>query len=142
MIQLSYWYMTTWKTISSVQLLSHVWLFVTQWLFVSLCDSPNDSLWDSLWPAAHQASLSITYSPIALTIRTLLTKWCLCFSTQSSFVIAFFPRSKCLISWLQAEILILISKSAVILEPKKIESLTVSIFYPSIAMKRSWMSGS
>ena len=39
----------------------------------------------------------------------------------SRLVIAFLPRSKCLlISWLQ-------SPSAVILEPKKIKSVTVSI---------------
>ena len=44
----------------------------------------------------------------------------------SSFVIAFLPRSKrLLISWLQ-------SPSAVILEPKKIKSVTVSIVSPSI----------
>ena len=44
----------------------------------------------------------------------------------SKLVIAFLPRSKCLlISWLQ-------SPSAVILEPKKIKSLTVSIVSPSI----------
>ena len=44
----------------------------------------------------------------------------------SRFVIAFLPRSKCLlISWLQ-------SLSAVILEPKKIKSVTVSIVSPSI----------
>ena len=44
----------------------------------------------------------------------------------SRFVIAFLPRGKCLlISWLQ-------SPSAVILEPKKIKSLTVSIVSPSI----------
>ena len=44
----------------------------------------------------------------------------------SRFVIAFLPRSKhLLISWLQ-------SPSAVILEPKKIKSVTVSIVYPSI----------
>ena len=44
----------------------------------------------------------------------------------SRFVIAFLPRSKhLLISWLQ-------SPSAVILEPKKIKSVTVSIFSPSI----------
>ena len=44
----------------------------------------------------------------------------------SRFVIAFLPRSKrLLISWLQ-------SPSAVILEPKKIKSLTVSIASPSI----------
>ena len=42
------------------------------------------------------------------------------------FVIAFLPRSKhLLISWLQ-------SPSAVILEPKKIESVPVSIVSPSI----------
>ena len=41
------------------------------------------------------------------------------------FVIAFLPRSKCLlISWLQ-------SPSAMILEPKKIKSVTVSIVFPS-----------
>ena len=44
----------------------------------------------------------------------------------SRLIIAFFPRSKCLlISWLQ-------SPSAVILEPKKIKSVTVSIVSPSI----------
>ena len=42
------------------------------------------------------------------------------------FVIAFLLRNKnLLISWLQ-------SLSTVILEPKKIKSLTVSIIYPSI----------
>ena len=43
----------------------------------------------------------------------------------SRFVIAFFLRSKCLISSLQ-------SPSAVILEPKKIKSVTASTFSPSI----------
>ena len=44
----------------------------------------------------------------------------------SQLVIAFLPRSKhLLISWLQ-------SPSAVILEPKKIKSVTVSIVSPSI----------
>ena len=44
----------------------------------------------------------------------------------AKFVIAFFPRSKCLlISRLQ-------SPSAVILEAKKIKSVTVSIISPSI----------
>ena len=46
--------------------------------------------------------------------------------TLSRLVIAFLPMSKCLlISWLQ-------SPPAVILEPKKIKSLTVSIVSPSI----------
>ena len=50
----------------------------------------------------------------------------LLFNMPSRFVIAFLPRNKCLlISWLQ-------SLSAVILEPKKIKSITVSIVSPSI----------
>ena len=50
----------------------------------------------------------------------------LLFNMLSRLVIAFLPRSKCLlISRLQ-------SPSAVILEPKKIKSVTVSIVSPSI----------
>ena len=50
----------------------------------------------------------------------------LLFNMLSRFVIAFLPKSKCLlISRLQ-------SPSAVILEPKKIKSVTVSIVSPSI----------
>ena len=48
------------------------------------------------------------------------------FYMLSSFIIAFLPRSKCLLnSWLQSE-------STVILEPKKIKSVTVSIVSLSI----------
>ena len=48
------------------------------------------------------------------------------FSRLSRFVIAFLPRIKHLLfSWLQ-------SPSVVILEPKKIKSVTVSIVSPSI----------
>ena len=48
------------------------------------------------------------------------------FNMLSRLVIAFLPRSEnLLISWLQ-------SPSTVILEPKEIESATVSIVYPSI----------
>ena len=51
------------------------------------------------------------------------------FSTLSRFVIAFLPRSKhLLISWLQ-------SPSVVILEAKKIKSVTVSIVSPSTCHK-------
>ena len=50
----------------------------------------------------------------------------LLFNMLSRLVIALFPRSKCLlISWLQLPL-------AVILESKKIKSVTVSIFYHSI----------
>ena len=68
-----------------------------------------------------------TGKTIALTIWTFVGKVIsLFFKTLSRFVIAFLPRSKCvLISWLQ-------SLSAAIFEPKKIKSVTVSIFSPSI----------
>ena len=64
---------------------------------------------------------------IALTRWTFISKvMFLLFSTLSRFVIVFLPRSKCLlISWLQ-------SLSAMILEPKKIKSVTVSIVSPPI----------
>ena len=59
---------------------------------------------------------------IALTRQTFVRQvMSLLFNMLSRFVIAFLPRSKRLfISWLQ-------SPSAVILEPKKVESATVSI---------------
>ena len=64
---------------------------------------------------------------IVLTIQTFVGKiMSLLFNMVSSFVMAFLPRSKCLlISWLQ-------SRSAVILEPQKTKSVTVSIVSPSI----------
>ena len=68
-----------------------------------------------------------TGKTIALTIQTFVGKVVsLLFNMLSRFVIAFLPRSKLLlISWLQ-------SPSAVILEPKKIKSLIVSMVSPSI----------
>ena len=83
--------------------------------------------------------LSLLYGP---TLTSILDYWknhsfagpllvkvfalSLLFNMLSRFVIAFLLRSKCLlISWLQ-------SPSAVILEPKKIKSITVSIVSPSI----------
>ena len=59
---------------------------------------------------------------IALTVWTFVGKaMSLLFNMLSRLVIAFLPRSKCLLmSWLQ-------SPSAVIWEPKKIKSVTVSI---------------
>ena len=64
---------------------------------------------------------------MALTRWTFVDKvMSLLFNTQSRFIIAFLPRSKrLLILWLQ-------SPYTVILEPKKIRSLTVSIVSPSI----------
>ena len=68
-----------------------------------------------------------TGKTIALTRWTFVGKvMSLLFNILSRFVIAFLPSSKCiLISWLQPP-------SAVILEPKKIKSVTVSIVSPSI----------
>ena len=68
-----------------------------------------------------------TGKSIALTIETFVGKVpSLLLNMLSRLVIAFLPRSKCLlISWLQ-------SLSAVILEPKKIKSVTVSTFSPFI----------
>ena len=71
-----------------------------------------------------------TGKTIASTRRTFVSKVpSLLFNMLFRFVIAFLPRSKCLlISWLQ-------SPSAVILEPKKITSVTASRFPPSICHK-------
>ena len=86
----------------------------------------------------HTSKASILYGPTltsihdywknhSLTIQTFDDKVIsLLFNMLSRLVITFLPRSKhLLISWLQ-------SPSAVILEPKKIKSVTVSIASPSI----------
>ena len=67
-----------------------------------------------------------TGKTVALTRQTFVGKvMSLLFSMLSSLVVTFFSRSKrLLISWLQ-------SPFAVILEPPKIKSVTVSIVFPS-----------
>ena len=69
----------------------------------------------------------ITGKTIALTIQNFIGKiMSLLFNVLSKFVIVFLPRSRCiLISWQQ-------SPSAMILDPKKIQSFTISIVSPSI----------
>ena len=69
-----------------------------------------------------------TGKTIALTRQTFIGKvMSLLFNMLFRLVITFLPRSKCLlISWLQ-------SPSAVILEPSKIKSDTVSTVSPSIS---------
>ena len=71
-----------------------------------------------------------TGKTIALTRRTFVGKvMSLLFNMLSRFIIAFLPRSKhLLISWLQ-------SPSEVILEPKEIKRVTVSIVPHPFAMK-------
>ena len=82
----------------------------------------------------HSAFFMVQLSHLYMTTgkATALSRWTfvnkvmsLLFNTLSRFVIAFLPSSKCLlISWLP-------SPSAVILEPKKIKSVTVSTFFPN-----------
>ena len=83
----------------------------------------------------HSAFFMVQLShPYMTTGKTIaLTRWTfvgkvmpLLFNMLSQLVTAFLPRIKCLlISWLQ-------SPSVVILEPKKIKSVTVCIVSPSI----------
>ena len=103
--------------------------------------SPRDSQESSPTPqfkSINSSALSFLYGPaltsnmttgktIALTRRTFVGKiMTLVFSMLSRLVIVFLPRSKHLYtSCLQ-------SLSAVILEPKKIKSVSVSIVSPSI----------
>ena len=84
-------------------------------------------LWCSAFFMVQLSHLYMTTGKtIALTLWTFVSKvMSLFFNMLSRFVIAFLPRSKCLlISWWR-------SPSMVILEPKKIKSVTVSIFSPS-----------
>ena len=75
----------------------------------------------------HAYPYMTTGKTIALTRRTLVGKvMSLVLNMLSRLVLAFLPRSKCLlISWLH-------SPSAVILEPKKRKSIMLSIVSPSI----------
>ena len=75
----------------------------------------------------HSHPYMTTGKTVALTRWTFVGKvMSLLFNMLSTFLKAFLPRNKrLLISWLQ-------SPSAVILEPKKIKSVTVSIVSPSI----------
>ena len=82
-------------------------------------------------PVFFMAQLSHPYMTVGKTVTFtvwiyILKVMSLLFNMLSRFIIAFFPRSKCLlISWLQ-------SLSIVTLEPKEIKSVTTSTFSPSI----------
>ena len=112
-------------------------------------NSSRDSQESSLTPQfkiINSSALSFLYSPTLTSIhdywKTIaLTRWTfvgkvmsLLFNMLSRLVIVFLPKSKCLlILWFQ-------SPSAVILESKKIKSLTVSIVPPSISVEWwDWM---
>ena len=114
--------------------------FSISWLVGSLC-SPKDSQEFSPTPqfkSVNSLALSFLYDPTLISIhdyrKTIaLTRWTfvgkvlsLLFYMLSRLVIASISRSKhLLISWLQ-------SLSVVILEPRKMKSVTVSIVSPSI----------
>ena len=106
-------------------------LLVVQGILKSLLQHHSSKtliLWCSVF---FMVQLSYPYmtteKTIPLTIQTFVGKvMFLLFNMLSRLVIAFLPRSKCLlISWLQ-------SQSKVILVPPKIKSVTVSIVSPSI----------
>ena len=114
--------------------------FLWDWLVWSPCcsrDSKESSQHHNLKASIIQCSAFFmvqllhlymtTGKTIALTRCTFVSKvMSLLFNMLSRFIIAFLPKSKCLlISWLQ-------SLSMVILEPKKIKSVTVSTFPPYI----------
>ena len=136
-----YWSLTF--SISSSNQYSGLISFRTDWLDLLAVQGALKSLLQHhsskasiLWLSAFfMVQLSHQYmttgKTTALTTRTFVNKvMSLHFNTLSRLVIAFLPRSRhLLISWLQ-------SLSAVILEPKKVKSVTVSIFFPHLfAMK-------
>ena len=85
-------------------------------------------LWHSAFFVVQLSNLYMTTGKtIALTIQTFVSKVrSLLFNALFRFVIAFLPKIKhLLISWLQ-------SLSIVILELKKIQSVTASTFFPSV----------
>ena len=90
--------------------------------FQSISSSALSLLYGSTLTSIHDywKSYSFDHGLLSEKVMSLLCHM------LSRFAIAFLPRSKrLLISWLQ-------SPSAVILEPKKIQSVTASIFSPSI----------
>ena len=92
-----------------------------------------------LW---HSTFFMLQFSHVYMTTGKIivLTIWSfvgqvmsLLFNMQSSFLIAFLPRSKHpLLSWLQSP------SAAVILEPKKIKSATASTFPPCLFAMKWW----
>ena len=114
--------------------------FLYDWLAWSPC-SPSDSQESSPIPQfknINSSALRLLYGP-TLTVVLFYTDLCWqsdspFFNMLSSFVITFLSRSKrLLISWKQ-------SLSAVIVELKKIKSVTVSSVSPSICHRWCWVA--
>ena len=104
-------------------------LLAVQGTLESLCQHHSSKESSLRCSAFFTVQLSHPYmttgKTIALTIRTLVGKVSLLLNVLSRLVITFLPRSKRL----------LISPSAVILEPKKIKSANVSIVSHLFVMK-------
>ena len=119
---------------SKASILQHSAIFAVQGTLKSLLQhhsSRASILWHSaFFTVQHSHAYTTTGKTIALTKRTFVGKvMSLLLNMLSRLVITFLPRSKhLLISWLQ-------SPSAVILEPPKIKSDTVSTVSPSIFHK-------
>ena len=126
---------------------SFQWIFNTDflydWLVWSPCSprdsqdsSPHHSSEASILPCSAFFMVQLSHPYMTTGKSIALTRWTfvgkvmsLLLNMLSRLVRAFLPRSKrLLISWLQ-------SPSAVILEPKKIKSVTVSIFPHQFSMK-------
>ena len=129
MVQLSHPYMTTRKTIALTvhTFVGNVMSLLFIYLFFSRLKIWNASrICVSSLRRGHANLLCIVPILVYVLLKRALS---LLFNMLSRLVITFLPRSKhLLISWLQ-------SLSSVILEPKKIKSLTVSIVSPSIYHK-------
>ena len=108
------------------------WISAVQGALKSLLPTPQFKSINSLVLTFFIVQLSHPYmttrKTVALTRQTFVGKvMSLLFNMLSRLVITFLPRSKhLLISWLQ-------SPSAVVLEPQKIKSATVSSVSPSIS---------
>ena len=100
--------------------LSRVFFRTTIWKYQFFGTQP------SLWSNSHICTWLLRKLELWLH-RPFLAKWCLCFLICClGFVIAFLPRIKqLLIVWLP-------SPSTMILEPRKIKSVTAPTFSPSI----------
>ena len=126
---------------------SFQWIFRTDFPSDGLVGSPcstresQESSSTRQFKSINFLVLSFLYSPTLTSIYdyciNALTRWTfvgkvlsLLFNMLSRLVITFLPRSL-LISWLH-------SQCAVILEPKKIKSVTVSIVSPSICHEVPW----
>ena len=114
------WFPSGWTGWISLQSKGFSWVFSNTTVQKHQFLGTQLSLWSSSHIHAWLLEKPYLWLDGSLSLMSLL------FKMLSRFVIAFLPRSKhLLISWLQ-------SSAAVILEPKKIKSLTVSVVSPSI----------